>query len=225
VNDVSTIQSVSSGSVTLAQSLTHTYVSGTAVTVPAANLALTSTNGITPGTQLTIGTGATQETDTVSYVSGGTVTLVNALNYSHSSGETVTFTGGIGLVTWRVSGGNLQRAVISGSASCSPGAFASGYASPTWVTIASGIDCLNTTTSGENCVTTTPTDPVYFTALLGGTAQSGGTIASPLNCTGAGASSCYFDNVGLSATLSEAGGTLRYAQNFPVNTNGSRLGV
>jgi hypothetical protein len=227
VNDQDTISGIGSNSVSLSHTLTHTYFSGTAVNAPAASLSVASAAGITPGTRLAIGTGATQETATVSYASGNTVQLLGPLSYNHTSGESVTFPGGIALVAWRVSNGLLQRAVVSGvNGSCAPGNFAGGYANPTWVTVASGVTCQLTTTSGENCVTGSPSDPVYFQGYSGGQLQSGGTIASPLDCTGAGAGACYFSDVLFSADLTNPGGsgtTLKFSQQFSVNLSGSRL--
>jgi hypothetical protein len=210
-------------------------VVGTSVTAPAAAITVASTSGITPGTQLSIGTGTTQDTATVSYVSGSSVHLLNALTYGHSSGDTVTFTGTIELVSWRVTVpdegvavGLLQRAVISGgSGTCSSSNFTTGFSSPTWITIASNVKCQLTAGTGENCITSSPSDPIFFQAYSGGTLQSAGNSGTALSCTGTGASACYFSSVLLSADLADAnatGSTLKFSQSFPVNLSGSRLG-
>jgi prepilin-type N-terminal cleavage/methylation domain-containing protein len=229
VNDEVTVSGLGSSSVQFTPALLHTYGSGSNVEVPGASITPVSTSNIDPGTVLTIGTGATQETATVSYVQSGTVHLVEGLTYLHDSGESVTFAGGIDLVTWRVSDGTLQRAVIAGGATCNPTNFSTGYSAPTWVTIATGVDCQLTSTTGvgENCVTDSPNNPIFFQGYTAGVAQNGGTISSPLTCAGAEATECYFDTVTFSAQLVNQGTTgaaLKFSQSFPVNLSGSRLG-
>jgi prepilin-type N-terminal cleavage/methylation domain-containing protein len=230
VNDIVTVTSLGTGTVSFSPALAHTYISGTPSEVPGASLSPSSTTGIGPGTVLTIGTGASQESSTVSYVSGSTVHLVQPMTYLHSSGETVSFTGSTDLVAWRVSADVLQRAVITESGACSASGFASGYATATWVTIATGVNCQLTSTrgAGENCITGAPSDPIYFQAYSKGTLQSGGTVSAPLNCTGSGASACYFDTVSFTAQLVAAGtakATSPFSQSFSVNLSGSHLGA
>ncbi len=227
VTDTLTISGVGAGAVQVSTGVTHSYPSGTPVTASGAHLSLNSTAGLTPGTTVTIGSGSTQESGIVSYVSGSTAYLVNALTYQHSSGETVTFPGAIDLVAWRVSNNTLQRTVVTGASTCNPSSFAAGLSTATWVTIANGFHCAVTSSGTGNCVAGTVSDPLYFQPYSGGAAVSGGTIASPLDCTGSGASTCYFDTVGVQASLVGAGGggtVLRYNQQFPVNLSGSRLG-
>jgi prepilin-type N-terminal cleavage/methylation domain-containing protein len=221
------ISSITGTNVTLSSAVGHTYPSGTAVSAPGSSITLTSTSGITPGSVLTVGTGSTGEMVTVSYITGSTAVLVTPLQFSHLNGESVTFGGATSLVTWRVQGTTLQRAVITGSATCDPAAFASGYTSPTWVTVASGIVCSATVTSDGNCLTGTPNDPLYFSAYSGGIPAPGGTTSAPISCTGAGATACYFSSVGLTTSIvgSGNGGVVSsYANQFSVRLSGSRLG-
>ena len=60
----------------------------------ALTLPLTSADGINSGDTVLIGTGATQETATVTGVTGGGLTLAVALKYGHGFGEPVVRTGG-----------------------------------------------------------------------------------------------------------------------------------
>jgi len=60
----------------------------------AVTLPLTNTTGLVPGDVIQIGTGATQETATITAVASDSVTVAVALKYGHGFGETVTRTSG-----------------------------------------------------------------------------------------------------------------------------------
>ena len=72
----------------------YTSVGAAGAAVGATTLPVTNAAGLNPGDAVTIGSGATTESDTVIAVGGNSLTLATALKFGHGGGEQVVRTGG-----------------------------------------------------------------------------------------------------------------------------------
>ena len=76
------------------QGAVSTSVGAAGVTAAATTLPLQDTSGLNPGDVITIGTGPTLESATITAISGATVTLAAALKFGHGFGEPVVRSSG-----------------------------------------------------------------------------------------------------------------------------------
>lgn len=110
------------------------------------------------------------------------------------------------LVEWRFAGGTIDRAVVPGTGSCA--GLLSAQAGATWETIADGLS---------------PSSTQVFSVFTPGS-DSPATPPASGSCTGASASSCLFDRVGVNAELNAPNGAAATVTlSVPISLAGSDL--